>query len=333
MHVRCTKADWPMGHLPRRIIKFNASPVDYDEFISYDAGQPSLHQVPAQTPKTPSLARRVSKLLAIVDPKRKAALVAADFIRTQSAAAVVEPGARPTASTAEFFGRQRNPLAIVDPKSKAALPVFEPSSRLNDSMKPSSFAYQKPGRHAIAFVDPQTRKQVIKGKKLLAITDPTSKQAVQLPVKGLANSSLVSTSLSNAVCSRPERSVKRTIAIVDPHSKQPVMLPQAPLSSQQASAVSEVRGRSEQTTFDGDSKTKAIIAIIDPTTSPQVKLPDTKPSCRALSRSAQRFSVDRPKKVLTIVDPAPKASVHASHSAKPPVYKTAGVNLPQDHPH
>lgn len=74
-------------------------------------------------------------------------------------------------------------------------------SRLNDSVQPSSFAYQKPGRSAIAFVDPQTRQQVTKGKKLLAITDPTSRQAVLLPVKGLANSRLVSTPLSSAVCS------------------------------------------------------------------------------------------------------------------------------------
>lgn len=107
----------------------------------------------------------------------------------------------------------------------------------------------------IAFVDPQTRKQVIQGKKLLAITDPTSKQAI-LPVKGLANSSLVSTILSGAVYSPPEHPVKtpakRTIAIVDPHSKQPVMLPQVTLSLQQANAVSKVRDRSEQTTFDSD---------------------------------------------------------------------------------
>ena len=111
------------------------------------AGQPSPHRVPAQVPKLPSLARRVSKLLAIVDPKSKAALVAADFIRTQSTAALEEPSAKSTASTVEFAGRQRN--AIVDPKSKAALPEFEASSRLNDSVEPSRFACQKPGRHAI----------------------------------------------------------------------------------------------------------------------------------------------------------------------------------------
>lgn len=42
---------------------------------------------------------------------------------------------------------------------------------------------------------------------------------------------------------------------------------------------------------------------------------DTKPSCRVLSRSAQRSSVDRPRKVFTIVDPAAKINTHDSNSA------------------
>ena len=274
-------------------------------------------QVPVPLPQLPTLARRVSKLLAIVDPKSKAAVVVADFINTHSrAATVVQPSVRATVATADFASRQRNPLANFDPKSKAALPVSKPSSRLHDS----SFACQKPGRHAIAVVDPQTRKQLTKGKKLLTITDPASKQAVRPPVKGLVNSSLVSVPVSQAVYSPSERSVKRTIAIVDPDSKQPVMLPQVDVFAQQASTVGQVR--SDQINSAGESRMEAIIAIIDPITSATVQVPSIKPSGNTSSRPAQRLAgntVDRPKKTLAIVDPATKTDLHATTSATAPV--------------
>ena len=203
-------------------------------------------------------------------------------------------------------------LAIVDPKSKPA------AAELARASSGASSTAGKPGKHAIAIVDPSSKQQlsaldwqasgsqldrsdstssstVSTGKKLIAIVDPDNKQPVQLPVQPLGISRLArSSSNISAASSDSHQPAKRTIAIVDPHNKQPVVLPQ---SQHQRALPDNARRRA-----------KMPLAIMDPVTSAQVWLPDAQGTSTASSRHSQQLHSRpvRARKPLAIVDPKAK---------------------------
>ena len=316
------------------------------------SGQASF-QMPPQAPKLPSLIKRVSKLLAIVDPKSKAALVAADFAKLESkslAAAKSVPSS--TAATAAFSRRGRNPLAIVDPKSKEAVAVHcSKATSLAAADEPASAQSRRtfgagciPRRHALAVVDPDTKQQLTQpgsaahrtcagaqissiagingrkeGKKVMTIVEPASQLAVVLPVKGLANSSLLRTSGLNSGSSHPQHSIRRAVTIVDPHSKEPVVPPEVTRPAWHPNTATAIRPVRNGSAGLADSRrAKAIMAIVDPVTSATVQPPEVKPSSYRTNKTVgqvQAWGIARPRKVLAIVSPTGKPGISSTEAA------------------
>ena len=304
--------------------------------------------MPPQAPKLPSLIKRVSKLLAIVDPKSKAALVAADFAKLESkspAAAKSIPS--PATATAGLSRRERSPLAIVDPESKEAVPVHcSKAASLAAADEPASAQSRRTFvacRIPIAVVDPDTKQQLTQpgnaahsscagaqissiaginghkqGEKVMSIVDPASKLAVLLPVKGLANSSLLRNSGLNSGSSHPQRAITRAVTIVDPHSKQPVVLPKVTHPARQPKTATTIRlvqygsaGLAE------NRRAKTVLAIIDPVTSATVQPPEVQPSSNSTNKTVeqlQAWDIGRPREVLAIVNPTAKPGISSTEA-------------------
>ena len=193
-------------------------------------------------------------------------------------------------------------------------------------------AAQKPGKRALAIVDPESKQALSvpssaasgvhlacshsssstpaanadkPGKKLISIVDPSNKLPVQLPSKPLGTSRLVRTNSStSAISTDSSLPAKRTIAIVDPLSRQPVALQtQAPVTNMQASQSANANSK----------RAKAPIAIVDPITASEVHLPAVHTSTHKAGLSSAAAQTQgrliRARKPLAIVDPKAKAGV------------------------
>ncbi len=251
-------------------------------------------QAPVQQPLLPGLVRRESRPLAIVDPKDKTA--------------VSELGSVGTGSTAGKAGKRV--IAIVDPQSgQQLLPAGSASGNQltrTDSSSSSSAAttHDKPG------------------KKLITIVDPNNKQPVQLPVQPLGSSRLARSSSNISAVSSDSNSqpLKWTIAIVDPQNKQPIVLPETKLQPRQSITTAGARPmQASRVSADSTRRTKTPIAIVDPTTSAEVKLPahsicNTANKVVAPKQTLGR--VVRARKPLAIVDPTDRSDSAASSSAQ-----------------
>ncbi len=249
-------------------------------------------QAPVQQPLLPGLVRRESRPLAIVDPKDKAA--------------VGELGSVGTGSTAGKAGKRV--IAIVDPKSgQQLLPAGSASGNqltCTDSSSSAATNHDKPG------------------KKLITIVDPNNKQPVQLPVQSLGSSRLArsSSNISAASSDSNSQPLKRTIAIVDPQNKQPIVLPETKLQLRQSITTAGARPmQASQVSADSTRRTKTPIAIVDPTTSAEVKLPAHSISNTANKVVAPKQTLGRlvrARKPLAIVDPTIRSDLAASSSAE-----------------
>lgn len=249
-------------------------------------------QTPVQQPLLPGLVRRESRPLAIVDPQDKAALG--------------EVGSVGTGSSAGKAGKRV--IAIVDPQSgQQLLPAGSASGHQLTSTDSSSSAatnHDKPG------------------KKLITIVDPNNKQPVQLPFQPLGSSRLArsSSNISAASSDSTSQPLKRTIAIVDPQNKQPIVLPDTKLQPRQSITTAGARPmQPSRVSADSTRRTKTPIAIVDPTTSAEVKLPahsisNTANKVVALKQTLGR--VVRARKPLAIVDPTVRSGSAASSSAE-----------------
>ncbi|DBB04995.1 TPA: hypothetical protein ACH3X3_010270 [Trebouxia sp. C0006] len=203
------------------------------------SGQASF-QMPPQAPKLPSLIKRVSKLLATVDPK------SAQISRT-----------------AGINGHKE-------------------------------------------------------GKKVMTVVDPASKLAVLLPLKGLANSSLLRKSGLSSGSSHPQRSIRRAVTIVDPHSKQPVVLPKVTCPAWQPNTATAIRPVQHGSAGPADTRrTKTVLAIIDPVTSATVQPTEVQPSSNSTNKTVgqlQAWGIGRPRKVLAIVNPTAKPGISSTEA-------------------
>lgn len=248
-------------------------------------------QAPVQQPLLPGLVRRESRPLAIVDPKDKAAVSAL--------------GSVGTGSTADKAGKRV--IAIVDPQSgQQLLPAGSASGNQltrTDSSSSAATNHDKPG------------------KKLITIVDPNNKQPVQLPVQPLGSSRLARSSSNISAVSSDSNSqpLKRTIAIVDPQNKQPVVLPETKLQPRQSISTAGAKPiQASRVGADSTRRTKTPIAIVDPTTSAEVKLPAHSISTTANKVVAPKQTlgrVVRARKPLAIVDPTIRSDSPASSSA------------------
>lgn len=210
------------------------------------------------------------------------------------------------------------------------LVIGDPTHQASATAKGVSSAAQKPGKHALAIVDPESRQtlpvpgsaasdaQLTRtdssssshaekpGKKLISIVDPTNKQPVQLPSKPVGPSRLIrANSGTSAVSSDSGLPAKRGIPIVDPLNKQPVAIGSA--QSQKQAAPASVQGPQPAMS----KQAKGPIAIVDPVTASEVQLPAVDISTRktgfaATPGQSQRVMI-RARKPLAIVDPKPKA--------------------------
>ena len=184
-------------------------------------------------------------------------------------------------------------LAIVDPESKQVLPV--PGTRLTRTDSSSSHAEKQ-------------------GKKLISIVDPTNKQPVQLPSKPFGPSRLIRTNSStSAVSSDSSVPAKRAIPIVDPVNKQPVAI-----STQQKLAASgSVQGSQHASVM--SKRAKGPIAIVDPVTASEVQLPAVDSGARNTGLSSSTVKSQgrmiRARKPLAIVDPKRKAGPSSAVSS------------------
>lgn len=191
------------------------------------SGQASF-QMPSQWPKLPSLIKRVSKLLAIVDPESKAALVAADFAKLESkslAAANSKP--TPTTATAALSRRKRNPLAIVDPKSKEAVPVHS-SKPISLAVVTLSASASIPVAAADQLASAQSRRTFvacrIPRRHAIAVVDPDTKQQLTHPGNA-AYSGCTGAQISSIAGMNGHKQGKKVMTIVDPASKLAVLPP------------------------------------------------------------------------------------------------------------
>lgn len=248
-------------------------------------------QTPVQQPLLPGLVRRESRPLAIVDPRDKTA--------------VSELGSVGTGSTAGKAGK--HVIAIVDPQSgQQLLPAGSASGNQltrTDSSSSAATNHDKPG------------------KKLITIVDPNNKQPVQLPVQPLGSSRLARSSSNISAASSDSNSqlLKRTIAIVDPQNKQPIVLPDTLQPRQSISTAGARPIQASRASADTTRRTKTPIAIVDPTTSAQVKLP-----AHSISNTANKVvapqqtlgRVVRARKPLAIVDPTNRSDLAGSSSAE-----------------
>ncbi len=249
-------------------------------------------QAPVQQPLLPGLVRRESRPLAIVDPKDKAAVSAL--------------GSVGTGSTAGKAGKRV--IAIVDPQSgQQLLPAGSASGNQltrTDSSSSAATNHDKPG------------------KKLITIVDPNNKQPVQLPVQPLGSSRLARSSSNISAVSSDSNSqpLTRTIAIVDPQNKQPIVLPETKLQPRQSISTAGARPiQASRVGADSTRRTKTPIAIVDPTTSAEVKLPAHSISTTANKVVAPKQTlgrVVRARKPLAIVDPTIRSDSPASSSAE-----------------
>lgn len=212
-------------------------------------------------------------------------------------------------------------LAIVDPESKQALSVLPGAASASTSeLLRTDSSSSSPAANS--------EKQL--GKKLISIVDPNSKQPVQLPVKPLAASRLIRTNSSaSAASSDASLPAKRAIAIVDPLNKQPVALPSSMLSRRQADPMNAQAPQSSS----GNSRTaKAPIAIMDPATASEVQLParDINSHRAGLSSATGQSQgrMSRARKPLAIVDPKTKAAPFSGVSSTTEVQ--AAVQQPTD---
>lgn len=185
-------------------------------------------------------------------------------------------------------------LAIVDPESKQVLPV--PGTRLTRTDSSSSHAEKQ-------------------GKKLISIVDPTNKQPVQLPSKPFGPSRLIRTNSStSAVSSDSSVPAKRAIPIVDPVNKQPVAISTQP---QKLAASGSVQGFQHASVV--SKRAKGPIAIVDPVTASEVQLPAVDSSVRSTGLSSStgksQGRMIRARKPLAIVDPKCKAGPSSAVSS------------------
>ena len=216
-------------------------------------------------------------------------------------------------------------LDIGDPTHQAAAAAAAWASA---NAKGVPTAAQKPGKRALAIVDPESKLPVPgsaasaaqltrtdsssssshaekPGKKLISIVDPTNKQPVQLPSKPVGPSRLIrANSGTSAVSSDSGLPAKRGIPIVDPLNKQPVATGSA--QSQKQAAPASVQGPQSAMS----KRAKGPIAIVDPATASEVQLPAVEVSTRkagfaSTSGQSQRIMI-RARKPLAIVDPKPK---------------------------
>ena len=248
-------------------------------------------QTPVQQPLLPGLVRRESRPLTIVDPKDKAAVGELGSVTT---------------STAGKAGKRV--IAIVDPKSgQQLLPAGSALGNqltCTDSSSSAATHHEKPG------------------KKLITIVDPNNKQPVQLPVQPLGSSRLArsSSNISAASSDSNSQPLKRTIAIVDPQNKQPIVLPGTKLQPGQSITTAGARlMQASRVSTDSTRRTKTPIAIVDPTTSAEVKLPAHSISNIANKVVAPKQTlgrVVRARKPLAIVDPSIRSDLAASSSAE-----------------
>ncbi len=204
-------------------------------------------------------------------------------------------------------------------------------------------ACRTPRRHAIAVVDPDTKQQLTQpgnathsscagaqisrtaginghkeGKKVMTVVDPASKLAVLLPLKGLANSSLLRNSGLSSGSSHPQRSIRRAVTIVDPHSKQPVVLPKVTCPAWQPNTATAIRPVQHGSAGPADTRrTKTVLAIIDPVTSATVQPPEVQPSSNSTNKTVgqlQAWGIGRPRKVLAIVNPTANPGISSTEA-------------------
>lgn len=241
-------------------------------------------------------------------------------------------------------------LVIGDPTHQAAAAAAAWASA---NAKGVPTAAQKPGKRALAIVDPESKQtlpvpgsaasgaQLTRtdsssssshaekpGKKLISIVDPTNKQPVQLPFKAVGPSRLIrATSSTSAVSSDSGLPAKRGIPIVDPLNKQPVAI--GSTQSQKQAAPASVQAPQPAMS----KRAKGPIAIVDPVTASAVQLPAVDISTRktgyaSTTEQSQRVMI-RARKPLAVVDPKPKAGpVSAvSSTAEAPLPQSAAPSL------
>ena len=201
-------------------------------------------------------------------------------------------------------------------------------------------AAQKPGKRALAIVDPASKQtlpapasaasgtQLTRtdssssshaekpGKKLISIVDPTNKQPVQLPSKPLGPSRLIRTNSStSAVSSDNSLPARRAIPIVDPVNKQPVAI--GSTHSQKLAAPASVQGPQHASAM--TKRARGPIAIVDPVTASQVQLPAVDISAHKTGLSPASVQSQgrmiRARKPLAIVDPKTKAGPYSAVSS------------------
>ena len=280
------------GHLKKSELVTPSMPPTVPQASVLPQPAAAASQAPVQQPLLPGLVRRESRPLAIVDPKDKAA--------------VGELGSVGTGSAAGKAGKCV--IAIVDPKSRQQLlPAGSASGNQLTRTESSSSAatnHDKPG------------------KKLITIVDPNNKQPVQLPVQSLGSSRLArsSSNISAASSDSNSQPLKRTIAIVDPQNKQPIVLPDTKLQPRQSITTPGARPmQASRVGADSTRRTKTPIAIVDPTTSAEVKLPAHSISNTANKVVAPKQTLGRlvrARKPLAIVDPTIRSDLAASSSAE-----------------
>ena len=260
------------------------------------AAQPPF-QPPVPPPKLSRLVKRESKPLAIVDPKAKLAT--------------------PESATAESSGTsgsgqkpRKHAIAIVDPKSKQALPL--PA----DAASGSPLANSDSANSAATNIDKPA-------KRLISIVDPNNKLPVELPVKPLGNSRLARTNSNiSAASSDSNQPAKRMIAILDPQNKQPIVLPDKVGQARQSSITADVKQVPSLLSGSGGMRrAKMPIAIVDPATSAEVRLP--MPSVTSSSNAGKVAAprqvpvrLVRARKPLAIVEPRAKANSASTSSAQ-----------------
>ena len=229
-------------------------------------------------------------------------------------------------------------LVIGDPTRQA---IAAAAAWASSNVKGVPAAAQKPGKRALAIVDPESRQALPvpgsaasstqlrrtdsssssshaekPGKKLISIVNPTNKQPVQLPSKPLGPSRLIRTNSStSAVSSDSSLPAKRAIPIVDPVNKQPVAV--SSMQPHKMTAPASIQGSQPASAM--SKRAKGPIAIVDPATASEVQLPAVDISVRKTglpSTSVQsQGRLMRARKPLAIVDPKTKAGPFSAVSS------------------
>ena len=234
--------------------------------------------------------------------------------------------------------KTRKVLPITDPKKKQAVAASTRSLPSTTQLSKSASSQQvvdKPRKHALAIVHPESKAQILppapesvlagatatvssghKGsvrgsKHLIRILDPVNKQAVQLP----HSSPAVSQAAQQLPDGGSQQPVKRVLQILDPQNKEAIALPAKPDQSGN-SQISRTVSSSSAAVSD-HSRAGRRLSIVDPQNKQPVQLPVRSDSLgsNSLHRSVSSISAASVesgrtgKHLLTIVDPQNKELV------------------------